>query len=329
MNLGDFAGLQTRAMTEIVRRFPRQQHIGQAILPVRPSATKSVYWDILEGSRKLAKFTAPGSSSHISGLMPRSRVNTEVLFMKEKKTVDENTKNFISRPGTFDDAYGTQLITDELEELNTMVENTKEWMVWQAIVNGKIDIRQADPSVFIKVDYAFLETHKPTADALWSVTASAKPLSDILTWKRLISRDAQVAPTDAYLTSLVMQYLVENSSVQTLLQYTVGNQLAANGVITRLAGLDLTQYEASYVDDNGDVQYFVPDTKFVIVAKPGLGKAFTGPIDVPEGEGVRTVIGKTSYSWSTKDPVDTWMLVGDSYMPAIQNPDQIVSATIN
>jgi hypothetical protein len=64
------------------------------------------------------------------------------------------------------------------------------------------------------------------------------------------------------------------------------------------------------------------------MASQGLGKAFTGPIDVPSGDTAKTQIGKVSYSWVTKDPVDTWILVGDSYMPAIQNPDQIVTANI-
>jgi hypothetical protein len=65
-----------------------------------------------------------------------------------------------------------------------------------------------------------------------------------------------------------------------------------------------------------------------MLAKTGMGKEFTGPIDVPTDTGAVTQIGKVSYSWSTKDPVDTWILVGDSFMPAIQNPDQIVSATV-
>jgi len=180
----------------------------------------------------------------------------------------------------------------------------------------------------LKVDYSIDSDHKATAGTLWSTTASAKPLNDILEWKKLIARDSWVTPRNAYCSSQGMIYLVENSAVQTLLQYTVGNQLAESGFITRLGGLDITVYDVSYVDESGTVQYFIPDDKFIVVAKEGLGKAFTGPQDVPAGDGVRTEMGKVSYSWATKDPVDTWIKVADSYMPAIQNPNQLVIGTI-
>jgi hypothetical protein len=104
--------------------------------------------------------------------------------------------------------------------------------------------------------------------------------------------------------------------------------LAKNGYISVLAGINLNVYDVSYVNDAGTVKQFIPDTKFVMIAKPGMGKEFTGPIDTPTDTGAVTQIGKVSYSWSTKDPVDTWILVGDSFLPAIQNPDQIVSATV-
>jgi len=326
--LGEFAGLESRTMTETVRRFPRKNLIGAELFPLRPSATKSVYWDIVSGTRRLAKFVTPGAESHIDKLTPRTRVNTEVLYIGEKKVIDQNTKNFIDGIGKLDSTYGSQLIVDELEELDRIVENTKEWMRWEALAKGQIDVQQTDPALRLKVDYSMDSDHKATASTLWSTTASAKPLNDILDWKKLISRDAWATADRAYCSYQGMIYLVENSAVQTLLQYTVGNQLAENGFITRLGGLNITVYDVSYVDETGTTQYFIPDNKFIVLAKEGLGKAFTGPQDVPDGDGVRTEIGKVSYSWATKDPVDTWIKVADSYMPAIQNPDQLVIGTI-
>ena len=326
--LGEFAGLESRTMTETVKRFPRKNLVLADLFPLRPSATKSVYWDIVSGTRRLGKFTAPGAESHIDKLTPRTRVNTEVLYIGEKKVIDQNTKNFIDGIGKLDSAYGNQLIVDELEELDRIVENTKEWMRAEAITKGQIDVQQIDPAIRLKVDYGMDADHKATASTLWSNTSSAKPLNDILNWKKLISRDAWGNATSAYCSYQGMIYLVENSAVQTLLQYTVGNQLAENGFITRLGGLNIATYDISYVNEAGTTCYFIPDNKFIVLDKESLGKAFTGPQDVPEGDGVRTVVGKVSYSWATKDPVDTWIKVSDSYMPAIQNPDLLVIGTI-
>ena len=330
-SVGEFAGLEARTMTETVRRFPPPKFAGEKLFEgPQPSITSKVYWDIVEGTRKLGKFSTVGAEAHVRALEPRKRVHTELLYVREKKVIDEATKNFIERVGEFDEPYGQQLLNDELEALNRVIENTKEWARWQAIVRGQLDVRQSDPPVYVKIDYGYKSSHKPTLTGTnkWSDTSNSKPLSNLLTWKRLISRDSWLTPARAYCSSQVMQYLVENSNIQTLIQYTVGNQLAQNGYLTVLAGLDITVYDVSYVDDDGNVQQFVPDDKFVVVAREAIGKEITGPQDVPTDNGVKTMIGKISYSWVTKDPVDTWILVGDSFIPAIQQPDGIVSATI-
>jgi hypothetical protein len=331
-SVGEFAGLEARTMTETVRMFPPQNLIGkQLFLQDVPSTTRNVYWDVVKGNRGLAKFSTVGAEAHIQKLEPRYRVNTEVVYLREKKVIDEATKNFISKVGEFDVPYGQQLLNDELESLNRIVENTKEWARWQALVEGKLDIQQKNPPVYIKIDYGFSATHIPekTGTAVWRDTTNSKPLSDILTWKRLISRDSWMTPAKAFCSAQAMQYLVENTNIQTLLQYTVGNQLAQNGFITVLGGLAIAVFDASYLDVSGNVKQFIPDNKFLIVAREPFGKEFHGPIDVPGADGgVRTEIGKVSYSWNTKDPVDQWILVGDSCMPAIQIADAIVSATI-
>jgi len=330
MPAGEFYGLETEVMTGVVKKFPRPDYIGATLFPKSPSSSKSVSWDILEGARELARYSTPGAEAHIRKLTPRSRVSTEIMYLREKKTIDENTKNFIEKAGTFNVPYGDQLIADELDALDRVVENTKEKGRWDAVCNGQIDVQQVDPPLKFKVNYAFDSDHQVTRTSTdaWSDTTNSNPMSDIMDWKILIAKDSGVVPTKGFCTSYVMQYLVENTKLQTLLQYTVGDQLVKNGTISSIAGIDITVYDVTYKDDSGTVQFYIPTNKFITVAPQGLGKEFYGPIDVPDGDGVRTEMGKVSYSWATKDPVDTWILVGDSYMPAIQLPDQIISAAI-
>jgi len=331
-SVGEFAGLESRTMTETVRLFPAKQQVGKELFRrTVPSTSKSVYWDVVEGSRKLAKFSSPGAEAHIQPLEPRKRVNTEVLYIREKKTLDEQTKNFIDKVGAFDEPYGQTLLTEELDSLNRTVENTMEWLRWEAIVNGQIDIQQTEPAIKLKVDYSFSSTHKvaKTGTGKWSDTTNSKPLSDLLTWRRLVSRDSWLTANRGFCNSQVMQYMVENSTIQTLIQYTVGDQLARNGYITTLAGVDITVYDVNYKNSAGTVVQYIPDTKFILTTTDEFSKEFQGPIDVPASDdSVRTEMGKVSYSWVTKDPVDTWILVGASTMPAIQIVDAIVAASI-
>lgn len=325
---GEFAALKTRTMTEIVKRFPRPQHIGRELFPERPVAGNVAAWDVVSGARNLGRYVSQGGEAYIRGLQSRSRKTAELALIKEKKVLDEQTKLFIDRPGAYDEPYGEQAIADELEALDRVVENRREASRWAALMNGQLDIRQTDPAVNFLVDYGVAATHKvtKTATARWSQNTTAKPLDDILAWKILVAEDSGVNATDVYMNSGVMRYLVDNSDIRDLMKYTVGDQIARNGYITALAGVNITVYDTTYLDDSDAVQYMVPNNKILLVAKEGLGKTFVGPSDTPDSG---KVIGKFSYSWKTKDPVDTWILVGVRELPVIQNPDQLVIATVH
>ncbi len=333
MDYGELKVLQSRTMTEIVRRFPRPQMIGQQLFPEKPVAGNVAAWDVVTGARGLARYIAQGGEAHIRALTERTRNTAELALIKEKKVIDEATKNFIDRPGAFDQPYGDQAITDELEALDRLVENRREASRWYALMNGQLDIRQSDPAINFVVDYGINASHKvnKTGTERWSQNTTAKPLNDLLAWKILIAQDSGVSAGDVYMNSNTMIYLVDNSDIRDLMKYTVGDQIARNGYITALAGVNITIYDTTYLDDSGNVQYMIPNDKTLIVAKDGLGKCFVGPSDIPGPTGVGTnkVVGKFSYSWSTKDPVDTWILVGVRELPVIQNPNQMVIATVN
>lgn len=318
-------------MTEIVRRFPRPQHIGAELFPERPVAGNVAAWDVVTGARHLARYSAQGGEAYIRALKSKERHTAELTYIKEKKTIDEATKNFIDRPGEFDEPYGDQAITDELEELDRGVENRREASRWYGLTHGVLDINQIDPPIKFKVDYSLDSTHKPTLAGArkWTAASTSKPLDDILGWKILIAKDSGVTAGRGYLNSQVMRNLVANSDIRDLLKYTVGDQLAKNGFITALAGISITVYDTTYTDDDDTVRSMITDDKFLLVAPLGLAKTFVGPSDVPVGDsGTRKVVGKFSYSWVTKDPVDTWVLVGVRELPVIQNPNQMVIAII-
>ena len=329
--LGEFYGLTTRQMTETVRLFPTKEYVGRQLFSgPQPVAAKTAAWDVVEGARTLAPFGVKATEAHIQKLKKRKRITSELLHINEKKAIDEATRHFVERIGEFDEPYGEQMLTDELADLVRTVENTKEWARWYAMTRGKLDIVQEDPALQISIDYGFTASHLPekTGTGRWTDQANSTPLSDLLTWRRLISRDSWLTPGKAFLTSVGMQHLVENDNIQTLLQYTIGNQIGAEGVITRLAGIDLTVYDVNYVDSAAVVQQFIPDDMLVMVAREPIGREFMGQVDVKDGEAVRTQMGLSSYSFSTDDPVDIWMVVKDAWLPAIQIPDGIVAARI-
>lgn len=329
---GEFAALKSKTMTEIVKRFPRPNLIGAALFPEKPISTKVASWDVISGTRSMARYVSPSSEAPVSELTSRSRLSCELANIKEKKVIDEMTKNFIDRPGEFNVTYGEQAIADELEALDRKVENRRELSRWLGLTTGKLDINQFDPPIKFQVDYGMSSTHLVTKSGTssWSDYDDSTPFSDLVAWKNLIARDSWVTPTDVYMNSTTMSHLMKNTKeIQELLKYTVGDQYAKEGVLARLAGMNIHVYDVSYKDKTNTVRYFIPDGKVVVVAKTGLGKTFVGPTDIPSGDTSATkVIGKYSYSWTTKDPVDTWILCGIAELPVIQNPDQLLIATV-
>jgi len=324
-NLGEFAALQTETMTEIVRRFPRTEHILAPLFPEKPLTGNVAVWDVIKGERKLAKYISLGSEAHIRPLTGRQRLSSEVLYMKVKKTLDEQTINFIDKPGQINVAYGEQAVTDELESLDIQIENLREYTRSKILTTGKLDIdynKQSD--VQVHIDYGVSATHFPTASTLWSTTASADPIKDIQTWMKLIERDSWVAPTDAYMNRTVMNYLLQNSATRDLIKYTFGQELAFQGQLSRLSGIDLHVYDRGWLAEDGTTfNYFLGDDQFLMVAPTNLGKSFTAPARENNNQA-----GKFARSWESEDPKNTWILEGIYELPVLQNPDQIVCAKV-
>ena len=53
-----------------------------------------------------------------------------------------------------------------------------------------------------------------------------------------------------------MDAILENPTALELMKYTAGKQIAEEGRITRLAGVEIEEYIGSYIDANGDRQDF-------------------------------------------------------------------------
>lgn len=328
-NLGEFAALQTQTMTEIVRRFPRPEHILSPLFPDKPINGNVAVWDVVKGERKMAKYISLGSEAHIRALTGRQRKSSEVLYIKVKKVLDEQTINFIDKPGELNVAYGEQAITDELESLDRQVENLREFTAARILTTGKLDINYpgslgSSSDVRVSIDYGVDSTHLSTATTLWSTTASATPVEDILDWSKIIERDSWVTPTDGYLNRTVMNLILKNSAVRDLIKYTFGQELAFTGQISRLANVNLHVYDRGWLDENGSTfRYFIPDDKFLLVAPDNLGSSFVAPARENNNQP-----GKFARSWETEDPKNVWILVGKYELPVLQNPDQILCATI-
>ena len=193
----------------------------------------------------------------------------------------------------------------------------------------------------VLVDYGLSASHRVTltGDDLFS-SPNSNPIARFRAWKKLIEHDSGAVITGwlAYLGSGVMDALIAHEVVKDWLKTDRGAQIAEHGQITRLAGVDLDEYNASFVDDDGVRRQFIEEDEIVLV---GLCEDLTdtpfAPVvddEAPNGVGNITFnqagnpvpVLFFSKSWPEKDPSGRWVKVESRPLPVLQRPGAVISA---
>ncbi len=237
--------------------------------------------------------------------------------------------------GDWASQWAEQRVKAELGDLTMKVKKTWEYAFWE-MLKGTLTVAQED--VQFVVDYGIATSHKPTAATLWSDTANADPIANIRAWKKLITQDSGEQPTDLFVSSTVMGYLVDNAKVRELMRQQYGRQMAEEGRIVKLGGLNVVEYDNGYVPDGGSYTQFVPDTHVFIIGKgdrrsPEAGGKITNMLaDIQQGSPEDVEAGGKpglfSKSWTEKDPAGVQALVASSFLPVLKKPEAVVYAEV-
>lgn len=199
-------------------------------------------WDVVKGSRMVAKPNVPNSEAHIIGRLGRSQESAAFIYLREKKVFEPTTLRWLREPGEIARMNAERAVLREINDLNQRFDNFAEWSIWQAM-GGAIVYNYAD--VQATVDYKFPASHFVTPAAPWvsnpslaylgnagsgvnlpgtlgqattnlvfgSATVSyASPfqiVEDVRSWKRIIQIHGRVPAREAYGTSVTMAALME------------------------------------------------------------------------------------------------------------------------
>jgi hypothetical protein len=203
-----------------------------------PSAT----WDVIKGSRMVAKPNVPNAEAHIISRLGRSQESASFLYLREKKVFEPTTIHWLRAPGELARINAEQNVLREINDLNQRFDNFAEWVLWQAM-GGGIQYNYAD--VQATVDYKFPSSHFVTPAAPWLQNTSlvyygntgsglnqpntlgqantnlnygsgsvtyATPfqiIEDVRSWKRLVQVHGRVPAKEAFGTSVTMAALME------------------------------------------------------------------------------------------------------------------------
>ena len=209
-----------------------------------PSAT----WDVIKGSRMVAKPNVPNSEAHIISRLGRSQESASFIYLREKKVFEPTTLHWLREPGEIAKLNAERAVLREINDLNQRFDNFAEWSIWQAM-GGGILYNYAD--VQATVDYKFPASHfvvpaapwlqntslayfggttgtgapTPAHNSAWTLgeantnltygsasVSYASPfqiIEDVRSWKRIVQIHGRVPAKEVFATTVTMAALME------------------------------------------------------------------------------------------------------------------------
>lgn len=309
-----------------------------------PQSTESINYDLLTGDRKSAPFVSKNSK----GIM--------VEGYGEKFQAIEPPNIRITRPLTAAQAFfartpgspvfiGTgdqtseinKKIARDLRRLVEMRDNAIEWLACQAL-RGSIAY-QIDEQASFKITFPRSNSHSITLSTFWDQPNST-PSDDILTAMELVSADADLPVTDAFLGSEASRVFSKHTQLLGLLD--------TRNVL--LGSIDLTrQYSekgALYLGTIRGVRFWGYNRKanvngaeedlirakyaeFVSATPAAENVLYYGAIaDWDAFNGQAWATPSFSKSWIEKDPSVYMSLLASRPLPVMRRPDSTVSMKV-
>lgn len=338
--------LQPTVLRSVVERFTAPESMEMlSRVPQTPHPFPTVQWEVIRGSRAVARPNVPNSEAHIVPRLGRSTESAAFVYLREKKVFEPTTLHWLRQAANnLSDLAKTQAeaaVTREVADLNQRFDNFAEMAIWKSLTgNLVLDY----PDVQANVDYKFLPSHKPTMAAGWDTALPTQIVEDIRAIKRLIRRDGRVLAKEAYATEKTMAYIfnafaaigsgANNFNAGILLSDRMKDQYFQNGILPGFMGLDWKPQEAVYdsldsgytanPSNPGDETGFIADHGLIIgnFVENRPIELFIGPSaddEAPDG-----FTGKFAKTWKEKDPSARQYLLEWNLLPVITRPEQFV-----
>lgn len=294
-----------------------------------PQIGENYAWDVVAGSETLMKNIKAAAPATVTQNTGKLHVACTGPRFSEKRLITAEYLNGLRRFGT---DVQQELLVNEIArnqaDMRAKLDRTREFQAISALQGLVVD---SDGNTI--VDYAFAGAQKPVLAGknLWTDSES-KPITNIRAWKKLIS-DA-IGGVDqffAFCGSEVMDAMLNNANLRELMQYVVGDQLARDGRIARVAGVEFIEYDFSYLTALGvRTQAMSPKLMILVGVTSDVAAEYYAP---PLVLGVEGGVGQGgtasmiySDSWEEKDPSGRWIRVESRPLPVLFKTEAIVVA---
>jgi hypothetical protein len=292
------------------------------------------------GLTEAAEYRAYDAESPIGGRKGIQRVTGELPPISRKIRLGEYDRlrqrrdpNALIRNG---------LLTDS-ETMSRQVAARIELARGDALVNGSVTINEN--GVAATADFGRSGAHSVTAATLWSDTANAKPLEDLLSWQDTYTDTNGVPPGAIVFSRPVLGYVLRNAELRSdaatvagtpsiitqtvltaLLQahglppfYVVDERVSVVGTSTRVIPATVALLLPEPVDPNDEAGTQLGATMWGTTAE-SLDPSY----QLAEGDEPGLVAGV----YSTQDPIALWTKAAGIALPVAANPDLSFKAVV-
>src|SRR6187431_2819576 len=106
-------------------------------IPQTPHPFPTVQWEVIRGSRAIARPNVPNSEAHIVPRLGRSQESASFVYLREKKVFQPTTLHWLRQAARnlndLDKTKAEQAVLREINDLNTRFDNFAEYTLWRAL----------------------------------------------------------------------------------------------------------------------------------------------------------------------------------------------------
>lgn len=342
--------LQPTVLRGVVEKFTAPESLTLLNrVPQTPWPYPSAQWEVVRGSRAIARPNVPNSEAHIVPRLGRSQESAAFIYLREKKVFSPTSIHWLrAAASSLTDLNRTraeEAVLREIGDLNQRFDNFAEYALWQSLT-GNLVLDYQD--VQANIDYKFLASHKATAAHAWATATPTQIVADIRAWKRLVQRDGRVSANEGYASEKTIDYIftsfastgssADNLFAGAMLSDRMKDQYYSTGTLPGFMGIAWTPQESvfdatgsSYTlnpTDPGQEQMFLDDDRII------LGDFTTNrPIELMIGpsaddEAGDGFTGKFAKTWKEPDPSQRQYLLEWNLLPIITRPEQFITANV-
>lgn len=222
-------------------------------------------------------------------------------------------------------------VLDDADRLTQNVAARIELARSEALFAGSITL--AENGVNATIDFGRTGSHDASAGTVWSTSASAKPISDLLAARDLI-RDAGGEPDVIVMNSSVYAEMIATDQVKNLASSNgVNPSIVSDATMSSILtanGLPPVKVYSAKVKVSGSATKIVADDKVIMYDRDGLGDTFSGvTAEQLELDNLRSmepgIVALATKEW---DPVSVWTKAAAIALPVLANPDLSVGLSV-